>query len=84
MRKLRLALEEIRVDSFRTSEEAVWAGTVRGNGDVDAFGGFEGEIGEAVAEPAKTLPPAVTCDTCYRTCVTNCTCQTLVGCTTCT
>jgi hypothetical protein len=80
MRKLRLDLEEIQVESFRTSEDAVWMGTVRGNG----------ELGEEDAEAAltdvvpRTLPPAKSCDTCIITCETKCTCPTYVGCTTCT
>lgn len=81
MRKLRLDLDEIRVDSFRTSEESAWRGTVRGNGGPD---GAEAEVDEEVAitppPPPKTASPEYTCfDTCAATCQTRCTCPTYFG-----
>lgn len=81
MRKLKLDIEEIQVESFQTSADGAGKGTVRGAGD---FAGFEGEIGEdEVAPPPGTVPPDKTCDTCIRTCETRCTCPTNPGCHTC-
>jgi hypothetical protein len=81
MRKLRLDLEEIQVESFRTSEDAVWHGTVRGNQEIGEAGDFEAALTDVVP---RTLPPAKSCDTCIITCETKCTCPTYLGCTTCT
>lgn len=80
MRKLRLDLEEIQVESFRTSDEAVRWGTVRGNQEVGEADDFE----VALTDVVRTLPPVKSCDTCIITCETKCTCPTYVGCTTCT
>lgn len=83
MRKLRLDLDGIRVESFRTSEAAAWKGTVRGNGEPGELDGFDAEIGDGEVAPPppppRTLPPDWTCDTCVRTCETRCTCPTYFG-----
>jgi hypothetical protein len=84
MRKLKLEMEALRVESFRTSGEAPRRGTVRGLGEPQE--GDQGYIiieDDVVLAPAKTLPPAESCDTCYRTCETGCSCNTLpcAGCT---
>ena len=98
MRKIRLNLDAIQVDSFRTSREAAWTGTVRGHFDEADTVFYAYEEGEALPDtetcgdttapppppPPRTLPPALTCDTCYRTCITACTCPTNLGCTGCT
>ena len=86
MRKLRLELDSIQVDSFGTSQARPWKGTVRAQGDEadTVFWEIEGFGNEITAPPPKTLPPDVTCDTCYRTCITACTCETNPGCTGCT
>lgn len=79
MRKLRLELDALEVESFRTSHEAPRRGTVRGLGEPEQGDGqaFCSIAEDVVMQPAKTLPPAESCDTCYRTCETGCSCITL-------
>jgi hypothetical protein len=80
MRKLRLELEALQVESFRTSREGPWRGTVNGRSELE---GAEGEDFVALTDVVpKTLPPARSCDTCHVTCETRCSCPTL-PCTTC-
>jgi hypothetical protein len=84
MGKLRLELEGIEVESFPTSVEAAWRGTVRGNGELD---GLEVEIGDGEITPPpppRTVPPDASCDTCAKTCETACTCITYFGACGCT
>jgi hypothetical protein len=85
MRKLKLEIEGLRVESFRTSGDAPRGGTVRGRGEPEAGDGaaFCSIAEDVIMAPAKTLPPAESCDTCYRTCETGCSCNTLpcAGCT---
>ncbi|HEX8695610.1 MAG TPA: hypothetical protein VF746_24565 [Longimicrobium sp.] len=69
MRKLKLSLEALEVESFDTSSLPAEPGTVRGHGDPDAW---NGEIGE---EEAITTPPSEyrSCNgTCYDTCPISC------------
>jgi hypothetical protein len=84
MRKLKLEIDALRVESFRTSNEAPRRGTVRGRGEPEAGDGaaFCSIAEDVVMAPAKTLPPAESCDTCARTCETMCSCITL-PCATC-
>lgn len=81
MRKLKLELDSLQVESFRTSNAAVWRGTV------DARSEPEPQVDEftnpVAAPPPDTQPPAASCDTCHYTCVTNCSCRTM-PCDTCT
>ena len=83
MRKLRLEIDALLVESFRTADAGTWKGTVDARSEFDDDGVIIGDDNE-IAPPPKTLPPAASCDTCYRTCVTGCTCATNPGCTTCT
>lgn len=89
MRKLKLELDSLQVESFRPSNEAPWRGTVdaRSGLEDDADTVFQGEVDEntiaITPPPPNTLPPAKSCDTCYITCVTRCSCATQ-PCDTCT
>ncbi|HEX8243677.1 MAG TPA: hypothetical protein VF541_09280 [Longimicrobium sp.] len=79
MRKLRLELEQLTVDSFN-------AGEARGAGTVRARGDSEPEVcpqpiddGGEVAITAtwwRTCPNTCQGDTCYISCVTRCSCRT--------
>jgi hypothetical protein len=82
MRKLRLDLDQLAVDGFTTGE-AHGIGTIRAR--IDAFAIEDGDF--AITPPPTEWKTCQTCqgqDTCYISCVTNCTCQTIPGCTTCT
>jgi hypothetical protein len=96
MRKLRLEIESLEVESFRTSNETGWQGTVNARSGLEIADA--GHVIEASVEfsctittlpasaefsctitapPPKTLPPAVSCDTCYISCITACSCRTM-------
>ena len=86
MHKLKLEIDALRVESFRTSNESAWKGTVNARSEFEEI--KEGEIiivpasvefscTITVPPPPKTLPPAVSCDTCYISCITACSCRTM-------
>ncbi len=82
MRKLRLDLDQLAVDSFRTGE-ALGVGTIQARSDSGAEVCLQpGFDGDAITVPV-TL--ANTCDTCpgLDTCRLSCI-RTEPGCTTCT
>jgi hypothetical protein len=72
MRKMRLEVEQLEVESFATAERLQAIGTVRGNLAIDD--------GDIIAEP---VPIIVTpncsadtmCDTCRYSCIDSCTPQ---------
>jgi hypothetical protein len=86
MRKLKLDLEQLQVESFTTHERAAEGGTVRGNAEL-------GNLAGDVAMPAGTLQQTCMidfckdswmsgCFTCAGTCANTCpnTCQTCNTC----
>lgn len=87
MRKLRLDLEQLTVDSFGTGQ-ARGVGTIRARADSDPDvcpQPIDGD-GHEVAITAtwwRTCPATCQGDTCYISCVTACSCPTNPGCDTC-
>ena len=79
MRKLKLEIGDIQVQSFRTSDARGYAGTVRGHVE----GGFEIVEGDDAKEIDTLDIFKKTCDTCVPGCPTR-TCETRLGCTGCT
>lgn len=83
MRKLKLDVEELEVESFHTHGNARRPGTIRGHGDVDEFGQAEGvEVAITVPIPVTPFCPSVFTCTCPQ--VTYCascanTCETCFG-----
>jgi hypothetical protein len=77
MRKLKLELERLAVESFGTGA-AGGVGTVRAR--ADAFGVEPADDGEiAITPPITSWKTCATCpgqDTCYISCVTACSCPT--------
>jgi len=85
MRKLRLDLEQLAVDSFGTGE-ARGVGTVRARSDSGpdvCLQPVDGEFVAITATVVQTCPVTCQGDTCYISCVTRCSCQTQ-PCDTCT
>jgi hypothetical protein len=81
MRKLTLETDALRVESFRTSNETAWRGTVdaRSGAEAEVINNplYEGADAITAPPPPGTLPPAASCDTCYISCVTACSCRTM-------
>lgn len=75
MRKLRLDLEQLAVDSFGTGE-ARGVGTVRARAETDPQPIDDGGVVAITATMWQTCPFTCQGDTCYITCVTNCSCRT--------
>ena len=73
MRKLKLEIEDLAVESFATGAGAYRAGTVRGRNGEDFVGFGEGidevEIGDdAEAPETRTCPVITHCASCVHTC----------------
>lgn len=79
MRKLKLTLEALEVESFDTSALPGESGTVRGHGDYDGMNGEYAEDEEAITTPPSEYRSCNgTChDTCPLSCYGSCvhTCQ---------
>ena len=73
MRKLRLDLEQLQVESFATANGAADRGTVKGNAEIEGFG-------VAIAEPAITVPVGTLKNTCM---IDFCPDSWMSGCLTC-
>jgi len=72
MRKIRLDVEQLAVESFVTAGAAGALGTVRGNGVID-----DGEI-VVITAPQPLTPNCsadTMCDTCRYSCIDSCTPQ---------
>ncbi|HSU13180.1 hypothetical protein [Longimicrobium sp.] len=83
MRKLKLDLEQLAVDSFGTGEGG-GVGTVRARADAFTVQPADDDI--AITPPITSWKTCATCpgqDTCYISCVTRCSCPTQ-PCDTCT
>ena len=79
MSKLRLGFEELTVDSFQTSTERPFAGTVRARSEDDGLGKMEvvGEVKDVCPISRNNGTCAASCgDTCYASCVSLCSCPT--------
>jgi hypothetical protein len=72
MRKLKLQVEALEVESFRTSHETRGRGTIRGLADASTI-----VVEDQIMYFPRTAPPAESCDTCHHTCETMCSCATL-------
>lgn len=83
MRKLKLELDSLQVESFRTSNGALWRGTIDARSEAEPEPQVDEFTNPVPAPPPDTQPPAASCDTCHYTCVTNCSCRTM-PCDTCT
>jgi hypothetical protein len=79
MSKLRLDFEELTVDSFQTSTEQSFAGSVRARSEDDGLGEMEvvGEVKDICYISRNNSTCAASCgDTCYASCVSLCSCPT--------
>ncbi len=75
MRKIRLDVEQLAVESFATQSRARAAiGTVRGNGIMLGDGILMGDGFDAVANPVNTpnCSADTNCDTCRFSCIDTC------------
>jgi hypothetical protein len=91
MKKLKLEIEALAVESFATATSPGEAGTVRGRAELAGAGAYDvprntpGAECDVIIVPYTQAPSCpYTCagDTCPGTCVTDCSCIT-TPCTTC-